>query len=252
MMHLDEGRLQAYLDSELQLDDRRRVDRHLAACDACREALSGLRSLSSHFAGAVARLDYAPRSRQHAIGWPRTRALRDARRVLPRAAALLLFTGAAASAAIPGSPMRGWLSELAEPAPPSIEAAATHEPEAVTPTAADTPVEAGVSVETADGAVRIVLREAGEDVSVRASFVAGSRAGVYAADAGDSIRFQTGAGRIEVVNAQGALRIELPLDAATATVVVNGREVLKKQDGRLDVPLRSAGGAGEVDFSVEP
>jgi hypothetical protein len=252
MMHIDEGRLQAWVDQELQLDERRKVDRHLASCEACRSELGALQSLSAHFAGAVEQLDEAPRRPQRATGLPRRTGSELFRRILPRAAVLLLFAGAAASATIPGMPVRDWLDAARERTPPAQLAT----PEAVepTPVAADAPIEAGVSVEAAEGAVDIVIREASRDLRIRAKFVEGTRAGVYASGDASSGRFQTGVGRIEVSNARsGELRIELPLGAAMATVIVNGREVLRQQNGRIGLPLATAdGGSREIDFSVEP
>jgi hypothetical protein len=174
--------------------------------------------------------------------------------MLPRAAMFLLFAGAAASATIPGSPVRRWLGMEEAPATIADQEAASSTGEApAVPTPAQ-PFESGVSVEAADGAVEIVLRDAGGDLRVRALLVEGTRAGVYAAGDAATSRFLTGAGRIEVLNARaGDLRIELPRDAAVATVVVNGREYLRKQDGRLDLRVGEPEGAADtIEFSVQP
>jgi hypothetical protein len=254
MTHIDEGRLQALIDGELRLDDRHRVERHLASCDSCRVELEGLRSLSAGFTAAMAELPRMDRSRPHAAGGPVRSRSATMRAMLPRAAVFLLFVGAAASATIPGSPVRRWLGM--EPASTTVADAerAVSVQEVPAASAESEALEAGVSVEAADGSVEIVLRGAGADLRVRAMLVDGTRAGVYAAGEAASSRFLTGAGRIEVLNARaGELRIELPRDVAIATVVVNGREYLRKQDGRLDLRVGEPDGAADgIEFSVQP
>lgn len=254
MTHIDEGRLQALIDGELRLDDRHRVERHLATCDGCRADLEGLRSLSGRFSAAVGELPRMTRTREHGRGWHVRSRSAVLRSMLPRAAVFLLFVGAAASATIPGSPVRRWLGM--EEAPATVAEAGPAGSVQETPMAATATdaFESGVSVEAADGTVEIVLRDAGGDLRVRAMLVDGTRAGVYAAGDAASSRFITGAGRIEVLSARaGALRIELPRDVAVATVIVNGREYLRKQDGRLDLRVGEPDGTTDgIEFSVQP
>ena len=252
MTHIDEGRLQALIDGELRLDDRHRVERHLATCDGCRADLEGLRSLSGRFSAAVGELPRMTRTREHGRGWHVRSRSAVLRSMLPRAAVFLLFVGAAASATIPGSPVRRWLGM--EEAPATVAEAGPAGSVQEAPAAATEAFESGVSVEAADGTVEIVLRDAGGDLRVRAMLVDGTRAGVYAAGEAASSRFITGAGRIEVLSARaGALRIELPRDVAVATVVVNGREYLRKQDGRLDLRVGEPDGTPDgIEFSVQP
>ena len=252
MTHIDEGRLQALIDNELRLDERHRVERHLASCESCRAEAEALRGLSGTFSQAVETMPGSPPRREHGIGWPRRGASR-LRRILPRAAVLLLFAGAA-SATIPGSPVRRWFG-----VEPSTTAAPVSEVErgAQSPAsvaAAAPAVESGVSVEPVDGAVDILLHQAGGGLKIHALLVEGPRAGVYASGAAASSRFRTGAGRIEVLNARGGeLRIELPRGVAAATVTVNGKEYLRKQGESLDLPVAGSADAAEgIDFSVQP
>lgn len=254
MTHIDEGRLQALIDGELRLDERHRVERHLASCDGCRAELELLRALSGRFSEAIAELPRLARSREHGVGWPARSPSAVVRAMLPRAAAILLFAGAAASATIPGSPVRRWLGMEGAPATVAEAGPAGSDQEAPAAAIEAEAFESGVSVEAADGAVEIVLRDAGGDLRVRAMLVDGTRAGVYAAGEAASSRFLTGAGRIEVLSARaGELRIELPRDVAVATVVVNGREYLRKQDGRLDLRVGEPDGPADgIEFSVQP
>lgn len=54
MMHENEGRLLAYLDGALGAAERAAVDRHLAECRVCAEALESLRAASARFSSAMA------------------------------------------------------------------------------------------------------------------------------------------------------------------------------------------------------
>lgn len=253
MTHIDEGRLQGFLDGELHLDERRRTELHLQGCSLCQAELEEMRGRAAHFSAAMEVLDRAPRGREHAVGWPQRSRWTAARRYLPRAAVLLLFAGAAASATVPGSPVRGWLEELAgsESAAPAPEGAAEAPQRGVAAVAER--AEAGVSVAPVNGSVQVLVRGAA-GVQVRAALVEGRHAGVYAFGEAADTRFLTGPGRIEVIGAAaGELRIEIPRAATTASIRINEREVLRKNNGELnlgvsDPALESAG----VTFSVEP
>lgn len=264
MTHVDEGVLQALADGELAGDERRFADRHLDACPVCRAELEGLRSASRDLAGALSLLDHrVPRARDYILAQPRKRpepprAWKRSGWGLARAAGLVLGFAAAASATIPGSPVRGWLDgllaperqtvALSEPAAPEV--AATTRAAAV---AEEAPVEAGISVLPSQGEVRIVLRDASPELVVRAVLVDLPRAGVFARGEAASARFSTGEGRIEVDGAgPGELRIELPREAYNASVVVNGTPYLTKQGDqlRLAVPAQDSA-ATEVTFKVQ-
>lgn len=249
MTHIDEGTLQAYLDGELHLDERWRTERHLEDCEICRRSRGEMEARARHFAGAVALLDRAPRSREPAIGWPR-RWGEKARRMVPRAAVLLLFVGAAASATVPGSPVRRWIDALGAPASTAESAARAEQQVTATP-AEIARAESGVSLEAADGAIEVVLRDA-HDVRVRATLVDGTRVGVYATGEAASSRFLTGAGRIEVLRPRaGELRIEVPRGATAAHVIINGRTVLRKQGAGFDLSDESPELESErIEFSV--
>lgn len=251
MTHIDEGRLQAYLDGELLLEERWNAERHLEECEACRRELATQEARAAEFTRAVERLDGVPHAREYAIGWPKAKRGRDLRRILPRAAVLLLFVGAAASATVPGWPLRQWIDQLT---PESDETTSPSSADQST-APADAPIataEAGVFVEAVDGRVEVVLSD-GRDLRVRTVLVDGTRAGVTTTGGVAGARFRTGAGRIEVIDAaQGEVRIEIPRAAEVATVMINGDVVLQMEDSRLDLStdlprLDSAG----IALSVE-
>lgn len=114
MTHLDEGEIQAYLDGELSRAERVRVVEHLVACVTCRGAHDELREVGSVVAGALPLLDdgSAPRlDRAPAAAAAAGARSAPARHIGPlvRAAVLVLVVAAAASAAVPGSPIREWI-----------------------------------------------------------------------------------------------------------------------------------------------
>jgi hypothetical protein len=173
------------------------------------------------------------------------------RRALPRAAVFLVGVAAAAAAAVPGSPVRGWVEELRAPEAP---VARTLPPQRAAPPRPDPAPEAGVSVEPLDGAVRVALRGAADEVLVRAEVVEGPRAGVYAIGPAATARFRTAPGAIEVDGVQGGeLRIELPRAARSASVTVNGREYVRKEADQLRLSVPSADRSpSAITFRVRP
>lgn len=258
MTHVDQGLLQALADDELQGGERERVERHVADCLPCRAELSELHAAARSLTAALAELDAAPAARDYGVGWPRRPApARSAWRSLPRAAVLVLGFAAAASATLPGSPLRRWLEGadrgVASTASPPAPVAAPAPPAAVA-TAAEAAPEAGVSVMPLDGAVTIVLRGAMPGLRVRTVVTERELAGVYGTGEAASARFQTGPGRIEVTGARaGDLRIELPQGASSATVTVDGQEYLRKEGTRLNLAVGAESRTGaEVTFRVRP
>lgn len=258
MNHIDEGRLMALLDDELAPEERSQVEQHVRECLPCRAELAELTSAAGTLTGALALADgVSPQGRGLAIGWPRaTTRAHGSWSALPRAAVLVLGFAAAASATISGSPVRSWLADLARSDQAQLTEAPTARAEpAPEPAAAPAAVaEAGVSVLPLEGSVRIVLRDVSPDLRIRAVLSQGSSAWVYATGDAASARFQTAPGRIEVSGATlGELRIELPGSASSATVVVEGREYLRKDGERLQLTAGPQGRAAtEVTFQPRP
>ena len=119
MTHLGEGTLQELLDGELPPGARAGVEAHLASCPACAGELAELRGLTARTSALLGLVEATPpvlaaqaRFARHRRGGTAS-AITQARRALPRAAVLVLFVaGAAAAAAIPGSPAREWVRGL--------------------------------------------------------------------------------------------------------------------------------------------
>ena len=179
MNHIDEGDLQAFLDAELRLPERRQIELHLEACARCEAAAARLRELGADFAAALRLLNVEPAGAGAAPmppvgGRPARGISAGARRLLPRAAVFLFFLGAAASATVPGSPVRQWIVDLTPARPPAeVPAAVVEAPSTPAPLAR----EAGVFVDPVDGEVEVALHGANR-VRIRAVVVDGVRAGV--------------------------------------------------------------------------
>lgn len=240
MNHMDEGLLQAYADEELAGHARTTVEGHLGTCLSCHAELDELRSASEELTrGLLLLSDPQAEIDQYAVGWPRRPGAKRLTRMaaLPRAAVLVLALGTAAAAMIPGSPVY----RLINPAPRAAQVESAAPPSAAQPIATSTaaaaaaaPAEAGVSIEPLNGEVRVVLR-AGSELRVRASIASSPRAGVFATGAAAQARFDASPGRIEVTGAEsGDLRIEMPRGAVT-TVMVNGRDYLRSNDGEIQL-----------------
>jgi predicted anti-sigma-YlaC factor YlaD len=241
MMHVEEGVLQAYLDDEVTAGARTDIDEHLQSCSACTDELTRLRQASQLFASAFRESDVvAPsvvaqtrlaeiRRFQPEFARPRPR------RALARAAMFIVGLGAVASAAVPGSPVRAWLSDaltraglLEEPqsatAPPLPAPEATAAPEGTQQSTA-------LAIDPVAGSVRIVLRNVSPTVSVSVQTVDQPRAVVEAAGAASKARFRTGVGLLEVDGIDGgSVVVQIPRGVTSATVERDGRIIF--QSGR--------------------
>lgn len=127
--------------------------------------------------------------------------------------------------------------------------ATTAAPEAAI-TAAD---EAGVSVTSPADVYVISIVDAADDVDVRARLIDGDRASVFGTGLGDAT-FNTGVGRIEVAGIEGGtLRIEIPRSAVTASVELDGEELLTKDADELRlVSDSSVASSAEMSFELHP
>lgn len=252
--HLDEGTLLTLVDGELPSPAAGVAERHLEACGECRLQLDEIRSAAAGFTAALATLDSpAPVVSDATVQAVRRRA-REQRRPhgwadLRRAAVLVVGFAAVASATLPGSPVNRWVRGLVqqEERVAAVETAPT-----ATATDAGFVGEAGVSVLPEGGTVRVVLTGVTPALQVRARLTDEPRAGVFANGAAASARFSTAPGRIEVTGATaGELLIELPRAAVGATVEVDGRRYIAKQDDRLRLTIPTAESSGEeVSFRV--
>ena len=138
------------------------------------------------------------------------------------AAGLVLFASGAAAATIPGSPLRGLFG--ADDAGPGIE------PAAITEIAA--PESVGVRVSPVDGRLEIALSDGIVNGSLTVPVTDQDDAEVLA---GAGTRFRTGAGRLDITEVVGDLRLSLPGTAQSVTVFVGDQIYVRKIDERVEV-----------------
>ena len=245
MSHPDEGRLRALLDSELPTEAADQIRTHIASCSACDERLRRAEEtevLATALLNAIdvpaplerARADFAERRGEELS--PTRAPVRAPVRAwfrradLAKAALLLLgFSSAVAAAVHPASPLRQWLTG----GPRTVESVAPATD--IGPTARGAPREVGVRVAVVPVGVRISLTGVPAGTVLDVLWVAEGTAAVYATE-GTTFVTSAAEGRIEAAVAAGPIRIELPLGATRASLVVDGRVYLEKTGERIDYP----------------
>jgi len=241
MIHIEQGELQAYLDEEATLGARAHIDSHVEACAACAAELDRMRAASALFATAIRGADtQAPVfAAQAAVSAARRQARRQrfafSRGALLRAALFMIGFAALASAAIPGSPVRSWISTALRSMriTPAIEIPARRTPDAraITPTVESVTGAAALSIRPVDGRVRVVLTDVAFDANIHVRLYDGDRAVVQASGAASRARFRTSPGRLELVGVgNGEVTIDLPRSATDARVEADGRVLYPKSN----------------------
>jgi hypothetical protein len=243
--HIDQGRLQAWLDGELPPPDATSVSNHLEGCPVCRDAVRELEALEAAASGAISLLE-PPSPDVEAALWDvrRRRARARAaghRQRLGAAAVVVLLLGAGAAVAMPGSPVRGWIEGRSEAELPSA-------PSDGSETAAAAAL--GVTVDLLDGAIVVVFHDAPEGMVLELEPVGETRVGVYAPAAS---RFRTAPGRVEVtVSGPGdLLRVRIPDSARWAEIRVHDRVVARVADGDLVLPAAAGESAFDTRIRVD-
>ena len=238
MNHLDDGTLQGFLDGELPSRERAAAAEHLMACEAYQAVRDELVQANAVVAEAMAVLDGAVPERSAPMPAASGRRWLGSGSLL-KAASLTLLLAAAASAAVPGSPVREWIVRAIAPEAPEATA-----PVAEVPEAAPELMPMGVSM-LPDGAVEVAVTDL-DGATLRLVETDGESAGVSVLGAEVDPVFRTAPGRIEVRGGVGGVvTIELPRSLASARVVVDGEVYAVKEAGelRLEVPGETAAGA---------
>lgn len=227
--HPDDGTLMAWVDGELSAAVHTDVEAHLDRCAGCSRRVSALRDASHRLSRDLKELDVEPpaTSPPRPGGW---RAARPLPRRATAAAALLLFVAGAASAAIPGSPVRGWLADAGQWMTERLSEADAPAPavEPAPPEGPDVEVDPGVQVTPLQGSVRISITSLPPDALLRIRLVDDERAGAWVREA----NFRAGPGTIDIWGAEGDVRIHLPR-TVEASVSIGGRAVVRLEDGEL-------------------
>ncbi|MCI0434869.1 MAG: zf-HC2 domain-containing protein [Gemmatimonadetes bacterium] len=253
MSHLETGTLQNLLDGELSDADRTTVDAHLAACGSCAVELQELRVAATDFASAVALVDVsAPLLRARAAlddahgrvidrGLRRAGLLTGAPAAFVKAAAVVLMLAGAASAAIPGSPVRRWASELFDRAARLFGggeaesgqiAAPASQPGTGLDEVAQDPIR-GIRVAPANGGVRVALHSVTEGARISIRHTDDVLASVnFTATVAAPANYRSSAGSIDVYGIPTTdVVIWLPRNLARATVEVDGRVYYTRRNG---------------------
>lgn len=245
--HLPEEALIALRDGvEGRSADDVEARRHLGSCATCRDALQALQGRASAVSEALGTLDTgwdveaarahvrarvaeatASRAGTSPLPAAARRRARFTMASLSRAAGILLVTAAAASA-LPGSPVRRWLSERMG----GGEVAATAPTTEGAPAAAMAAETTGVRLSVAGGPLRVVLRDVAPGTELRVVLVPGTEAAVFA-PAGS--RFTSAEGRVEARVTPGEVRVELPRGVDPVSLEVGGRIYLRSTEAGLDV-----------------
>ena len=255
MTHMDEGQLLAVRDDESRHE-------HVLECARCRESLEDLRSRRDVVSGALAALD-APtdldaaraRLRQRVaarsadapsvVPLPRARRPRTALWSLSRAAGLLLVTAAGLSA-LPGSPVRSWVSRVLAPEAPESGGPALAAP--AVEGAGGGAEATGIRLRVSRGPLRVVVLGAASGTEIHVLWVPGAEAAVFAPPGS---RFTSGEGRMEASVAPGGVRVELPRGVVPVSLEVGGRIYLRSTDAGLDLPGPLAQrSASEIVFRI--
>jgi hypothetical protein len=283
-MHVSDEVLLAFLDQEAEATERSEIEEHLARCDECAALWTEVRSATRRVSEALETLDVqspwagmpempeelvaaaraeAPgdpggddsqgeiRSIETAPSVPSASAagtVRRARRLSGRGmaiAASLVFLLAAGAWAIPGSPVRDWLSRSLVAVSSLFDAGEPEAPGAAVSDEPGPPV-SGVSVEPLAGSVSISIRAPVPGTRVRVTLVPDGIASV----AGTSGRYQVGPGRIEIQGPGGEMTIRLPETVPDARVEVDGRLVVRKQGDDLTLTPAADSTRSQILFEL--
>ena len=248
MNHIPEGRLQAYVEAWLSLEERREVERHLEGCPACSAVHHELAALRRLAQGAMAELHPAP---DIEASWREVmkRVRTKRRRTHALAASFVVGLLAAAAAFAPVSPLYGWPGRAWERIVALFADETRDVPVEVMPTgetefgpsprpetdesaaALTTPAaEAGVFLEATGELIRIALHDALPGTEIHVILVDGTEAGVFG-----SARFRNQPGQLDVSVRGASIRVEIPRSAERVLLVL-AEDVLVAKDGTsLDV-----------------
>jgi anti-sigma factor RsiW len=225
MDHPGEGQLQAYLDGETTPEATEALEGHLRGCPDCRARLEELEALAQEVSRRLAVLE--PETDVEAALW-RLRQARARKRVglhrsrTAAAAVVILLLGAGAAMALPGSPVRGWLAgeeEVVTVEAPTSEAVDTEG--------------AALTVALQDGRAQVELNQLHPEAAVAFRLTSGPAVQVQTPR---GAALETGTGWVRIQGGEaGRLRLELPREARTVEIRVDGAPRAVLQEGTLEI-----------------
>lgn len=247
--HVEDGTILAHLDGELDGGTSSRVAAHLSECAGCRRRWEELSTASAILASGLDALDVAPPDRSadevRRLGDRRSRERPEDRvedgpagtspfgfpgSALLKAAVLVLGVATAASAVVPGSPVRAWITDAVRAVAGAVgdgggSGAAVAGGEGAD--AATAPQESGlqgVTIPVTDSAVvRVPERSSGLRLRIRSI-----RGGLLSVT-GRGARYRAGSGTIEVtaVGDDGELHLGVPESVPAVRVTAGGRTLVE-------------------------
>ncbi|UCF21172.1 MAG: zf-HC2 domain-containing protein [Gemmatimonadota bacterium] len=227
IMHLDGGKIEALLSGEVAEREAFALRDHLASCSQCKSAFAAAQQEDLEIARLLSSLDHSIPEAD-----PARLALRARRRALrPRlaAAGIALLIVAGAASAMPGSPLRSWLSRFAtgqgnETVLPGAE---QDLPSAQAP--------AGVSV-SATAQFELTFDAVQDAGVIRITQV--QQADVVIQADSEGVGFSVEPRGVRVMNSGSVANYEVSVPVAAGTVVIRVGEtiVYQIQDGAIVIP----------------
>jgi anti-sigma factor RsiW len=262
MEHLTEAELQAWVDREIDSEERARVSRHLEGCDVCRRAAGELRGAGERFSAAMLRYDddlaaEAGGPRRLLVAPVRRRARPGHSMSVPRwagraAALVLLFGAAAAAAMVPGSPLRALLFDR-----PADVVAPGPLPADVRPVSSAVVNGASITVRPPDGRLTVRITDFAPETRIVVALVDRAVAVANLPDGAQNARFVVASGTLEVIGAGvpagelgGVVRVALPRSLQTGVVELDGTVVARVSDRRMTTWRQVSRTGDEAVFEV--
>jgi len=264
-MHPDTGRIARSAEATTAGVTSTRLDTHLAECGDCRATLEWIRDARAVLRGepplrAPARA-WSHIANRLAAGdvvllpdgtWPAAAPQPASRRLLA-AAVILVLVASAASAMLPGSPLRHWIEAIARPretppAAPAMPAAGTAAAAAGDATA---PVTTMI-VAAADGDVVIEIETPDPGLELRVRLTDQVDLEVRATGAAAGATFRSGPGRLTITKpGAGQILLLLPRQANHIAIGVDRTTYLVKARDRLQILAPVVDTAG-TEFILRP
>jgi hypothetical protein len=249
-VHLDTETLERVLHGELDSRVEPAVLRHLEDCRDCAERVADVRRGEARIFALFEELDHEPPGVVRATHGARSERLRPkpgpAWHRIAAAVALVVVAGGALYA-LPGSPLREWVSELRSPAPKEPPSASSLDPGSE----AGEPI-SGLAVRPS-GPYEIVFVARQDSGRLRVAIVRSSELEIRVS--GAPVGLESAPDRLIVSNAgsRSSYEIRLPSAGPPVAIRLEGVTVLRKGGDRVEtVAARDSTGGYLLDLSRSP
>ena len=223
-MHVSDVQIDLLLRGELPRIDADAVLAHVTQCAACSSRRSHLAAVDGEIESSLRMLDYPVADAD--VGAIIRRANRSRTASAWRIAAGIAFLATAGvAAAMPGSPIRGWINRTGLERP---TVSPTPAPERMTPLPQTLPA-AGVSIEASD-TVTLSFDTDQSEGSIRITFDAGSELRVKALGGTASFEVRSEGVRVRNRGSAASYDVIVPGTASMVRVRVGDRWVFRKRD----------------------